>query len=80
MATIWRECLAAYGGGFLFGKASMADAMYAPVVTRFITYDVKLPPACATYVKHMLELPEMNEWMAAAKQEPEAIDELEAEF
>jgi len=81
IVEIWKECLGKYGGPYLFGKKpGLADAMYAPVVTRFITYDVKLPPACATYVKHMMELPEMKEWIAAAKQEPEAIDELEAEF
>jgi len=81
IVEIWKECLGKYGGPYLFGKKpGLADAMYAPVVTRFITYDVKLPPACGTYVKHMMELPEMKEWVAAAKQEPEAIDELEAEF
>ncbi|MEJ8821125.1 glutathione S-transferase [Variovorax humicola] len=81
IVEIWKECLAKYGGPYLFGKKpGLADAMYAPVVTRFLTYDVKLPPACATYVRHMVELPDMQEWIAAAKQEPEAIDELEAEF
>ena len=44
VCTIWRECLAESGGPFLFGERSMADAMYAPVVTRFMTYDVKLEP------------------------------------
>ncbi|WP_213955705.1 MULTISPECIES: glutathione S-transferase [unclassified Variovorax] len=81
IVEIWKECLGKFDGPYLFGKKpGLADAMYAPVVTRFITYDVKLPPACAGYVKHMMELPEMKEWIAAAKQEPEAIDELEAEF
>ena len=46
VAAIWRECLAKYGGPFLFGeRPTMADAMYAPVVTRFLTYDVKLDSA-----------------------------------
>ena len=45
VCTIWRECLAESGGPFLFGERTMADAMYAPVVTRFMTYDVKLEPA-----------------------------------
>ena len=44
VCTIWRECLAKSGGPFLFGERTMADAMYAPVVTRFMTYDVKLDP------------------------------------
>ena len=49
VCTIWRECLAELGGPFLFGERSMADAMYAPVVTRFKTYDVKLDPRMKQY-------------------------------
>jgi len=79
--TIWRDCLKVYGGPFLFGKQPcLADAMYAPVVTRFRTYDVKLDAACMAYCKRILELPAMQEWIAAAAQEPEEIDELDAEF
>ncbi|MBA2963919.1 MULTISPECIES: glutathione S-transferase [Ramlibacter] len=79
--AIWRECLAASGGPFLFGKAPcMADAMYAPVVTRFATYDIPLDKACAAYSKRILDLPAMREWIAAAKREPDDIDELDAEF
>ncbi|MFD0667547.1 glutathione S-transferase [Ramlibacter sp. MAHUQ-53] len=78
---IWRECLASYGGPFLFGKQpSMADAMYAPVVTRFLTYDVALDKPCAAYCRRIMELPAMQEWVAAAKEEPAEIDELDAEF
>jgi glutathione S-transferase len=80
VTAIWRECIDAYGGPFLFGKRSMADAMYAPVVTRFVTYDVKLDRVCATYGKHVRALPEMIEWTAAAEHEPEEIDELDMEF
>ena len=58
----------------------MADAMYAPVVTRFLTYDVKLPAACASYCRTSMAMPEMAEWIAAAKAEPEDIEELEVEF
>src|ERR1700681_3839685 len=71
ITTIWRECLAIYGGAFLFGKRSMADAMYAPVVTRFVTYDVKIDKKCAAYGSHILAMPEMIEWTAAAKLEPD---------
>ena len=78
--TIWHECLAQYGGPFLFGKLCMADAMYAPVVTRFLTYEVKLDATCTAYCKRIMALPEMQEWVAAAKAEPEEIDELEVEF
>jgi glutathione S-transferase len=80
ITAIWQECLAAYGGPYLFGKRTMADAMYAPVVTRFATYDVKLDRRCAAYGKQILAMPEMIEWTAAAKREPEEIDELDMEF
>src|SRR6188768_3477558 len=45
--AVWRKCLSTYGGPYLFGKLTMADAMYAPVCTRFLTYDVKLDAQCA---------------------------------
>ncbi|MEY8690218.1 MAG: glutathione S-transferase family protein [Leptothrix sp. (in: b-proteobacteria)] len=79
---IWSECLQTYGGPFLFGaRPTMADAMYAPVVTRLQTYDVAVShKACAAYCQTILALPEMTEWIAAARLEPEAIDELEVEF
>jgi len=77
---IWNECLSTYDGPFLFGKLSMADAMYAPVVTRFLTYDVTLDPVSAEYCKRIMALPEMNEWVSAAKQEADDFDELEVEF
>ena len=79
--AIWLECFAAHGGPFLFGrKPCMADAMYAPVVTRFLTYDVPLEKVCAAYCRQVMELPPMQEWVAAARQEPDEIDELDAEF
>ena len=81
IAEIWTECLATYGGPYLFGaRRTMADAMYAPVVTRFLTYDVKLNPSCAAYCQTIMALPEMQEWVAAAKLEPEEIDELDMDF
>jgi glutathione S-transferase len=81
IVDIWRECLSTYGGPYLFGKRrTMADAMYAPVVTRFLTYGVKLPKPCADYCKTIMAMPEMKEWVAAAKAEPEEIEELDMEF
>ncbi|HEY4083471.1 MAG TPA: glutathione S-transferase [Burkholderiaceae bacterium] len=81
IVTIWTECLKTYGGPFLFGaKPCIADAMFAPVVTRFMTYDVPLDKLCKAYCKEILNLPPMQEWMAAARVEAEEIDELEAEF
>jgi glutathione S-transferase len=80
VCTIWRECLAASGGPFLFGARGMADAMYAPVVTRFATYDVKLEPRLEAYADQVMAMPEMQEWKAAARSEPEEIEELEVEY
>jgi glutathione S-transferase len=79
--TIWKECLSAYGGPFLFGeKPTIADAMYAPVATRFITYAVELPPECEAYC-HTIEAWEpMQQWKAAALAEPEEMEEMDAEF
>ena len=80
VTAIWRECLTTYGGPYLFGSISMADAMYAPVVTRFRTYDVALDAQCEAYADRILALAEMREWIAAAALEPEDIDELDMEF
>ena len=81
VVAIWEDCLSTYGGPYLFGDhPGMADAMYAPVVTRFMTYDVALSPVCAAYCRTIMTLPAMQEWVEAAKLEPEEIDELEAEF
>ena len=80
ITSIWRECQGAYGGPWLFGEFSVADAMYAPVATRFQTYDVKLDPVCAAYAKRVLEHPFVMEWIEAAKLEREEIEELEVEF
>ena len=79
--TIWTECLNRYGGPYLFGeRPGIADAMFAPVVTRFRTYDVSLDPLCEGYCRTIMALGPMQEWVAAARLEPEEVDELEAEF
>ncbi len=79
--AIWADCFDRYGGPYLFGKQPcIADAMYAPVVTRFLTYDVTVGPAHAAYCKRIMDLPAMKEWVAAAQEEPDEIDELDAEF
>jgi len=80
VCAIWRECLDKSGGPFLFGTRGMADAMYAPVGTRFSTYDVKLAPRLQAYADLIMAMPEMVEWGAAAKAEPEEIEELEVEY
>ena len=81
VVEIWTDCLAEYGGPYLFGaQPCMADAMYAPVVTRFVTYGVLLDEACRHYCLTVMAMPAMQEWVAAALAEPAEIDELEAEF
>ncbi|HEX9462472.1 MAG TPA: glutathione S-transferase family protein [Alphaproteobacteria bacterium] len=80
VTMIWRDCLATYGGPFLFGKRSMADAMYAPVVTRFMTYDVSLDAPCTAYCETIMAMPEIKAWIEDAKAEPQNIEELEVEF
>ncbi|HSK41892.1 MAG TPA: glutathione S-transferase family protein [Arenibaculum sp.] len=80
IVEIWRECLSTYGGPHLFGAPTMADAMYAPVCSRFLTYDVALDEACRTYSRLILRWPDMMEWMEAARAEPDALEELESEF
>ena len=81
VTAIWRECLALYGGPFLFGKTPcMADAMYAPVCARFETYAVSLDETCRGYCRTVLAWEPMVEWTAAARAEPEELEELEVEF
>jgi glutathione S-transferase len=80
IAAIWRECLEGDGGPFLFGEISMADAMYAPVVSRFRTYGVALEPALQAYADRIWDLAPMAEWREAALLEKEEIEELEVEF
>jgi glutathione S-transferase len=78
---IWGDCLARYGGPFLFGEApTIADAMFAPVATRFVTYHVAISEPAAAYRDTIMAWPLMQEWIAAAKAEPEEMEELEVEF
>lgn len=69
--AIWEACRARHGAGgpFLFGAFSIADAMYAPVVWRFTTYAVAVPPAVRAWMDAMLALPAMQAWRAGAAAE-----------
>jgi glutathione S-transferase len=79
--TIWAECFAAYGGPFLFGeKPTVADAMFAPVTRRFLSYSVPISAASAAYCQTISEWRPMIEWTEAALAEPEEIEELDIEF
>jgi glutathione S-transferase len=68
--TIWREALSASGGPFLFGHFTIADAMFAPVATRFVTYGVDLDATCRKYVDAVYALQSMKDWFADAAKEP----------
>ncbi len=76
--TIWRDCLDASGGPFLFGAFTIADAMYAPVVNRLQIYRLSDDPAVMAYGKAMNELTQWQRWATDAADEPwvVAIDEV----
>jgi glutathione S-transferase len=78
--AIWSECLETYGGPFLFGQPTVADAMYAPVCTRFRTYSVPLDPGLQAYCEAVFSWPLMEEWTEGALAEEDEIIELEVEF
>jgi glutathione S-transferase len=68
----WDSALATYRGEFLFGKLSVADCMYAPVVSRFETYEIAVPSSIRAYMDRVIGLPAMQEWRMAAQAEIEA--------
>jgi glutathione S-transferase len=75
IVAIWTRCRerVGQGGALLFGAFSAADAFYAPVATRFVTYGVRVPDVAKRYVDAVLALPVVQEWSAAARAEPEVI-------
>jgi glutathione S-transferase len=77
--TIWRECRQEFGsaGEMLFGQFTIADAMYAPVTQRFLTYGLQLDSISQKYVEAITLLPAMQEWLTAANAEIETIPEYE---
>ena len=80
IVALWEDCHARFGAGgpFLFGAFGNADAMYAPVVTRFNTYGVALEGLARAYADAILALPPMREWFAAAAAELWTIAETDA--
>jgi glutathione S-transferase len=79
ITTIWRNCREAYGseGSLLLGQFTIADAMFAPVVLRFRTYQVSLDSVCQAYMNAVLALPAMQEWLEAAYTEADSIPAFE---
>jgi glutathione S-transferase len=78
---LWAQARARFGGTgeFLFGEWCATDMMYAPVVTRFITYSVPVPPFAAAYMKAVLSHPHVMEWIDKAQDEPWVIEQYEAD-
>lgn len=76
ITALWQHCRTTYGkdGDFLFGGFSAADAMYAPVASRFTTYAVELDPVSKAYVDAVMTLPAMQAWCAAGRAEPWIIE------
>ena len=79
ITEIWRDCRTRYGAGgdMLFGKFCIADAMFAPVTFRFVTYGVDTDPVSAAYIKAVQALAPMQDWLAAARAEQEIIAQFE---
>jgi glutathione S-transferase len=75
IAAIWTECRRRFGskGDFLFGTFGIADAMYAPVASRFKTYGVTFNGAAQDYVNTIMDLPSMKEWYDSARKEAYSI-------
>lgn len=79
--AIWTDCLQRYGGPYLFGeKPTVADAMYAPETTRFLSYAVAVSDESRAYCDTIAAWAPMQEWIGAARAEPEEMEELEVEF
>jgi glutathione S-transferase len=74
---IWTDCRARYGGPFLFGAFGAADAMYAPVVSRFHTYAVPVGPIARVYIDAVMGLPAWVEWQGRAAEESWVLPEFE---
>jgi glutathione S-transferase len=76
---LWAEARARYGSGgpYLFGSFGAVDIMFAPVVTRFVTYSVPVPRFAAAYMEAILDHPWMREWIEGAQEEPWVIEEYE---
>jgi glutathione S-transferase len=73
--ALWNDCRARFGGTgrFLFGDFSIADAMYAPVALRFLTYGIGLDPPAQAYVDALLGLDALQEWLRDARAESETL-------
>ena len=79
IAALWRDCRHRFGagGGYLFGHFTIADAMYAPVVSRLRTYKIELEEEAQAYADSLWAYPPLQEWAAAARNEPMILEQFE---
>lgn len=79
ITNIWQYARQKFGGGgeFLFGNFTIADAFFAPVILRFVAYDVQLDSGSQNYLEAVLALPALQEWIDAAKVETEVLPQFE---
>jgi len=79
VVSLWAEARSRFGssGDFLFGEFGAADIMYAPVVSRFATYSIELPRFAAAYAQSVISHPFVQDWIAAAQEEPWVIEKFE---
>jgi glutathione S-transferase len=77
IVALWADCRARFGAGgaFLFGRFTNADAMYAPVVARFLSYQVPVPADAKAYMEAVTATPMWQEWLRGAMAETAAIDD-----
>ncbi|GAA4020021.1 glutathione S-transferase family protein [Sphingomonas swuensis] len=77
--VLWAQARARHGGSgpYLYGEWSAADMMYAPVVTRFLTYSIPVPPFARQYMSDVLKQPHVAQWIDAAQDEPWVIEQYE---
>ena len=76
ISAMWRACLDRYGGDgpFLFGAFSLADAFFAPIVMRFTSYDVELPPPLSAYAEAVRTQPFVKDWLARANLDRRVVE------
>ncbi len=80
--AIWTDCRTRFrsSGPFLYGGFGAADAMYAPVVSRFYTYDIGISQVAGAYMQAVMALPAWQEWQSAARDEPWTLPEDEVDW
>jgi len=79
ITAIWHDCRTRFGaeGPYLFGQFTIADAMYAPVVSRFRTYKIEVDAEVSAYCDAIWASPALQEWLASARNEPWVIEDSE---